>query len=100
MDIVPYVAAAQAFVGSHPLADTALGFVFGGLAANPLLCADLTFAAVEKVPPLRYLITKNWPAISAFLDRFQERFAQDVKKSESAEQPSGEPGGPKPPAVA
>lgn len=78
MDIVPYVAAAQEFVISHPFADTVAGFIAGGLAANPITCADLTFRVVDKIPPLRYIIKSNWPEINLFIDRFQEKFGADV----------------------
>lgn len=79
MDLVPYVAAAQEYLASHPAYDAVGGFVLGGLAANPLTCADLMFATISKIPPLKWVVVKNWAAIDAFLDRFQERFAKDIK---------------------
>lgn len=82
MDIVPYVASAQQFVIDHPLADAVAAFSFGLLAANPIACAELAFRVVDKIPPLRYVIKANWPAISSFIDRFQEKFGTDISAPE------------------
>lgn len=78
MDVVPYVAAAQDFFNNHPGADATAAFLAGGMAGNPIACANLAFKVVDKIPPLRYLVTQNWPAISDFIDKFQERFGADV----------------------
>ena len=81
MDIVPYVAALQTYVQTHPLADSVASFIAGGLAANPSLCANMAFKMIDKIPPLRWVITSNWPKISRFIDRFQDQFGKDVEAS-------------------
>lgn len=89
MDIVPYVAAAQEYLGSHPGVDTCIGAFVAVLGAHPLQCADAAASLTAKIPPLRFLLKKNWPAIKDFLDKFEGRFGEDL--ASEPEQPAALP---------
>ncbi len=91
MDIVPYVAAAQDFIATHPGLDTCAGMFVAVLGSHPLQCADAVAGLVAKVPPLRLILKKNWPAIKEFLDKFEERFGSDLDEAPAAAAPSAPP---------
>lgn len=82
MELVPYVAAAEAFLRTHPGIDTCGGMFLAVLGSHPFECADAVAGFVAKVPPLKYLLKKNWPAIKEFLDKFEERFGADLQDPE------------------
>lgn len=78
MDLVPYVSAAQDFLSVHPGYDAALGAFMAVLGSHPLQCADVASGIVARIPPLRYLLKRNWPEIKDFMDKFEDRFGANL----------------------
>ena len=81
MDIVPAVAAAQDYLGSHPWATFALGSAAGYAASNVPQMTSMAFKVAMRFPPFKAAILANPKRAKEVIDLIEKELDREIDEA-------------------